>query len=614
MVSSSAEQLPTRWRQHAFGFLTVGALTGTFVLDLLTPLGVAAWALYPIAILAAWMWRGRWAIGVVTMLAIVFTLLGTWLSPSGHELTDLINRVLAVGMISVVGIICVRIDRHEAARRRAEETRLESESRLDSVMQSAADAIILADRYGNIVSWNKAAAAIFGYGEREALGKPLTLLIPERYREAHRKGLERVRSTGEARLIGKSVELQGLRKDGSEFPLELSLAMCKAREETLFTGIIRDISDRKRAEALLKESVERFDLAVKGSREGLWDAWAVSDDPFNPRNSCYFSPRFKELLEYGEQEFEPVIGSWSSRLHPEDRDRVFDGLRAHLERKVPYDIEYRMYTKYGECRWFAARGQAVWDEAGRPIRMSGSFSDITVRKRAEQRLAKINECLLSFSPDAYENINRLTALCGELMEGTCALYNRLEGGLLCSLGQWRTPPGYNPVDKPDGHICYDVIQGGGDGLLVVRNLPQTSYARTDPNVMPYKLQAYIGKAVKCGGVSIGSLCVVYQKDFVPDETDERLMGIIASAIGVEEERRRGEEEERRLVVQLQDATASLKTLSGLLPICASCKKIRDDRGSWNQIEDYIKERSEALFTHGICPECARKVHPDWDDS
>jgi hypothetical protein len=65
---------------------------------------------------------------------------------------------------------------------------------------------------------------------------------------------------------------------------------------------------------------------------------------------------------------------------------------------------------------------------------------------------------------------------------------------------------------------------------------------------------------------------------------------------------------------LQEALANIKTLRGLFPICASCKKIRDDKGYWNQIEDYIGARSEAEFTHGICPECARKQHPDWDQA
>ncbi len=161
-------------------------------------------------------------------------------------------------------------------------------------------------------------------------------------------------------------------------------------------------------------------------------------------------------------------------------------------------------------------------------------------------LSRINECFLSLGADPVQNIHHYVALCGELLKATCALYNRLDRGLLFSMGQWNIPSDYNPVDKPDGHICYDVIKRGGDKIFVVRNLPATDYARTDPNVVRYGLKTYIGKAVKWDGHYVGSLCVVYQHDFDPSETDKMIMGILASAIGAEEYRLRAEEEIRSL--------------------------------------------------------------------
>ncbi len=180
----------------------------------------------------------------------------------------------------------------------------------------------------------------------------------------------------------------------------------------------------------------------------------------------------------------------------------------------------------------------------------------TELKRTEERLVKISDCFLNFGSVPPENINRLTALCGELLGATCALYNRLDRGLLYSWGQWNVPPDYNPVDKPDGHICYDVIKKAGEKVLVVSNLPETHYAQTDPNVIPYKLQTYIGRAVKFGNAYVGSLCVVYQDDFVPSEGDKRLMGIIASAIGVEEKRKQAEDELRQSEERYELATSA----------------------------------------------------------
>jgi hypothetical protein len=98
----------------------------------------------------------------------------------------------------------------------------------------------------------------------------------------------------------------------------------------------------------------------------------------------------------------------------------------------------------------------------------------------------------------------------------------------------------------------------------------------------------------------------------PDEELLSMMGTLGSQIGQFMARKRAEEERERLIQELQEALASIKTLRGLLPICATCKKIRDDKGYWNRLEEYISARSEAEFTHGICAECARKLHPDWD--
>lgn len=160
------------------------------------------------------------------------------------------------------------------------------------------------------------------------------------------------------------------------------------------------------------------------------------------------------------------------------------------------------------------------------------------RQQDELRLQRINECFLGFGSDPLANINRLTALGGELLGGTCALYSRLEGALLCSIGQWQTPSDFNPVDQADGHLCSDLINRGDEHLCTVRHLADTSYVRTDPNVSRYRLQTYVGQIVTRGQDPIGSLCVVFQHDFVPTAADERLMSILAAAIETEEERMR----------------------------------------------------------------------------
>jgi PAS domain S-box-containing protein len=157
-------------------------------------------------------------------------------------------------------------------RRLAEEALRASERKFRSVVESATDAIVLADNAGNILAWNKGAQAIFRYDEAELLGESLTRLMPERYRDAHRRGLERFRSTGESRVIGRPVQLQGLRKDGSEFPLELALSSWQAGEDTFYSGIIRDMTVRQQAEEAIRtlnQALEQRVAELKAANQEL---------------------------------------------------------------------------------------------------------------------------------------------------------------------------------------------------------------------------------------------------------------------------------------------------------------------------------------------------------
>lgn len=156
-------------------------------------------------------------------------------------------------------------------KRRFESQSIKSERKFRSVIESASDAIILADSDGNIISWNKGAQLIFGYQEKDVLGMNLQIIIPNRYKEAHQKGIERYMSTGNPHVIGKTLELFGLRKDGSEFPIELSLATWGEEGKTYFSSIIRDITDRKKAEAKINQMVYRDHLTGLPNRHLLND-------------------------------------------------------------------------------------------------------------------------------------------------------------------------------------------------------------------------------------------------------------------------------------------------------------------------------------------------------
>ena len=139
----------------------------------------------------------------------------------------------------------------------------ESETKFRSVAQSANDAIVSADQRGNIIAWNHGAERIFGYQEAEVLGKSLTMLMPERYQAAHEQGLERMRGGGAGKILGQTLELAGHRKSGQEFPLEVSLSGWKTGEGTFYTGIIRDMTERKQAEEALRALTASLEHKVR---------------------------------------------------------------------------------------------------------------------------------------------------------------------------------------------------------------------------------------------------------------------------------------------------------------------------------------------------------------
>jgi PAS domain S-box-containing protein len=140
------------------------------------------------------------------------------------------------------------------SRKQTEDALREREEQLRALAQTAVDAIVSADSRGRIIFFNKAAEHIFGYSAQDAIGKPLTMLMPERFHTPHERGMVRYLETGVASVIGKTLELAGRKSTGEEFPLELSLSTWHAGDETFFTGFLRDISERKRAQEILQRS------------------------------------------------------------------------------------------------------------------------------------------------------------------------------------------------------------------------------------------------------------------------------------------------------------------------------------------------------------------------
>ena len=182
-----------------------------------------------------------------------------------------------------------------------------------------------------------------------------------------------------------------------------------------------------------------------------------------------------------------------------------------------------------------------------------TLAGVIQRKWDEQHLSQVNECLLNLGAHSLENIQHLVALCGSILGSNSAFYHRISPGndTYHSIGRYNPPPGYVVKGKYSDSICAEVIKEKKDDFLIVYNLPRSSFVAKDSFCSLYQFRTFIGKAVKCRGRYAGVLCGVYKSGPVLGSEDEKFLGIIASAIGVEEERIRANEE-------LSQATAKLK--------------------------------------------------------
>jgi PAS domain S-box-containing protein len=549
---------------------------------------------------------------------------------------------------------------------------------------------------------------LYGFSAHQLLEMSLGDVLPDEYQWLINEGLPlRINAlqSGDETLRIKSNEVDLKRGDGALVPAEIvtTLISDSSGHVRYVHGITRNITERRKAELLFRESEEKYRI-IADFASGL-EMWQAPD-----RRFLYISPSSETLTGYSAPELIAKPQLFMDMAHPDDVELFRRHIREfHGASPAPAShIEYRIVRRDGSVVWIDHQCQPVFYSDGTYGGRRSSDSDITARKTGEERLRTSEGRLMAILEAIDESIFLLDTEARVLMSNSITArrlgtdIEKLKRGTVFD----HTPPEvrarrlalmkkvieagdslqfederlgrnmqvtYYPV-REDGRVSHvvvfakDITEEKRAQRALESSRVQLAKANSMLNLVidtiPVRIfwkdsnLRYLGCnrlfAADAGWEDPSELtgkndfdmawkkeAEAYRKDDLevmlldraklnyeePQTTPEgsliwlrtfkvplkdaggNVMGILGTYEDITE-RKKAEEDRERLIVELRDAFSKIKTLSGMFPICAHCKKIRDDRGYWNQIESYIRDHSEAEFTHGICPDCLKKLYPE----
>jgi PAS domain S-box-containing protein len=445
--------------------------------------------------------------------------------------------------------------------------------RLAAIIDSTDDAVVGMNTDGIVTDWNRAAENIYGYTPDEAIGMSVTNLAPPGF-EAE---LSDIISTLQNGRRPAGYETKRKRKNGEIFDVAITAAPI-LHPDGNFAGISsigRDITEKNRQIKELElyreflENIEDgcFELDIKGS-------------------VTYANPAAVFMSGYDPDH---IIGAhYSQSTPPGEAEKLFatfnhvykTGQRSFIE-------EMEILRQDGIIQYFDLMVSPIVDESGRVAGFRCTIRDITERKINQERL-RVSEAKYRLLTEKISDIVWTTDM--------NLIFNYISPSVRFALG-------YKPEEltgRDPGALMTPESFARARRLLE-NELDKTRRRRPDAVRFVEFETAYHHK--NGGTLWFGNIV-----SFIRDDKGE-----IAGIHGVSRnitERKQAVAEKEKLILELQAALSEVKTLSGLLPICSHCKKIRDDKGYWNQLESYLLEHSGALLSHSICPECAEKYYSD----
>jgi PAS domain S-box-containing protein len=339
-----------------------------------------------------------------------------------------------------------------------------SEARKAAIVDSALDCVLTIDHEGCITEFNPAAEHTFGYRRDEVLGMPLAnVIIPLSLREKHREGFAHYLATGEARVLGKRIETTAVRADGSEFPVELAISRIKLEGPPAFTGYLRDITERKRAEQELRRSAAFLAEAQHLSRIGSF-SWRVATDEITCSEQLY---RIFQIDRDAQMTFE-LIGS---RIHPEDLSTFQEHIERSRRDRSDVQLEFRLQMPDGAIKYVHVAAHFRRDH-GR-LEYIGAVQDVTERRASEEALSKARSEL--------SQVARVTSL-GVLTASIAHEVNQPLSGIVTNASTCLRMLGADPPNM-DGarETARRTIRDGNRASEVISRL-RSLYGKKDPTI------------------------------------------------------------------------------------------------------------------------------------
>jgi PAS domain S-box-containing protein len=475
-----------------------------------------------------------------------------------HE--DLEQRIKELEMV---------IDDHKAVEGKIPK----EESYYRNLFETANDSIFILEDY-RFMECNKMTLKMFGCEKKDILGfYPWDFSPPNQPdgRSSKEKAIELLGASLKGRPM--TFYWKHIQKDGKEFDTETSLN-CLGTEKNLLQAIARDITDRRLMEQALRESEEKFRTLVEQSPLGV--SLIGKDGRYK-----YTNLQFRSIFGYTPEDI-PTGADWFKRAFPDKSYRT-EVVNAWLEDFKKTDVGqsrprvYMVTCKNGACKHIKFRPVTLKNMDQFVI-----YEDITQRKQAEKGLRESEERYRLHFENVLDVIYTVDSEF-KMLDVSPSVEKLL---------------GYKPKELI-GRPFQDL------NLLAPEYLEQ-AFSESLRVLKGERITSTVYQFITRDGTKKWG-----EISGAPVIRDNKVVAITSVARDITE-RKRVEEERDKLVAKLQKALSEVKTLRGFLPICSHCKKIRDDKGYWGQIESYIHEHSDAEFSHGICPECAEKYYPEMD--